>query len=238
MIPSIVNICSHSFIGNLINRNSLVLDFGANQGKFAQRITHAFSPQVYLVEPVPELFQKLPIGEKLKKFRCCITGKTGTVRLSMPVDRCATTYAIGTEDNFLEVPSISINDFLDRNNINSIDLLKMDIEGAELDVLRSISRDHLHAIKQMTIEFHDFLFPETRKDIEAIKIDMRAEGFYVISFSFHTNGDILFVRRGLIRFPGYLYVRFLAYLLGFLRSVQRLPSRIVGFFGDSTKSVS
>ena len=52
------------------------------------------------------------------------------------------------------VPIIRINSLLKTLNIDHIDLLKMDIEGAEDGVLRTMSQDTAKVIKQITVEAH------------------------------------------------------------------------------------
>lgn len=55
-----------------------------------------------------------------------------------------------------------------------IDFLKMDIEGAEQDVLES-SRDHLHLVKQLMIEFH----PNPAQDLPDLVKFLQDLGFTV-----------------------------------------------------------
>ncbi len=45
--------------------------------------------------------------------------------------------------------------FIENNQITRIDLLKIDVEGAELDVINSIKPEQFSLIKQLSIEVHD-----------------------------------------------------------------------------------
>ena len=54
----------------------------------------------------------------------------------------------------IRVKGISFDDFMEENNIESVDLLKMNIEGAELGVLESIRR--FDKVKRFVISCHDF----------------------------------------------------------------------------------
>ncbi len=45
--------------------------------------------------------------------------------------------------------------FIENNQIARIDLLKIDVEGAELDVINSIKPEQFSLIKQLSIEVHD-----------------------------------------------------------------------------------
>ncbi|KGP62716.1 SAM-dependent methlyltransferase [Legionella norrlandica] len=49
----------------------------------------------------------------------------------------------------------SLGRFIEKNQIAHIDLLKIDVEGAELDVINSIKPEQFSFIKQLSIEVHD-----------------------------------------------------------------------------------
>ena len=57
--------------------------------------------------------------------------------------------------------------------VTDIEVLKMDIEGAELEVIDSLDDEFLRNISQITIEFHDFLgvrhYPRSFRKNRAIK---------------------------------------------------------------------
>ena len=59
-----------------------------------------------------------------------------------------------TPEAYVEVPTISWPDFLERYQIDKIDLLKMNIEGAEKEVLKLIT--DFSIIKRLAISCHDF----------------------------------------------------------------------------------
>jgi len=59
-----------------------------------------------------------------------------------------------TPEAYVEVPTISWPDFLKRYQIDKIDLLKMNIEGAEKEVIKLIT--DFSIIKRLAISCHDF----------------------------------------------------------------------------------
>lgn len=61
-------------------------------------------------------------------------------------------FARGTEEARIQVPSCRLADVV---AVETIDLLKLDIEGAEVDVLRDIA-PHLRNVRAMQIEVHEF----------------------------------------------------------------------------------
>ena len=50
---------------------------------------------------------------------------------------------------------ISVSDIIKENNIEKIDLLKIDAEKSELEILKGISDSDWEKIKQIVIEIHD-----------------------------------------------------------------------------------
>lgn len=217
----LVNVSGHTFLSNKLNNHSVVVDLGANKGEFSSEIVRMWGAKVYAVEPVPELFNALPSDQKIVKFNICITRENGNIRLNLPTSRCATVYdADINEDRILIVSGMNFNDFMVQNSLSSIDLLKIDIEGAELDLFETVRPENLMKIKQIAVEFHDFIYPDMRERIEIIKRSVKKIGFYVIPFSFFTNGDILLVRQDLINIFGYAYLKFLGYYLGIIRLIR------------------
>lgn len=75
----------------------------------------------------------------------------------------------------IEVNFVSLNDYLQKNNINKIDLLKMDIEWMEFEVLSSRSDFEREKIDSFIAEIH-LLNSEMKKEWEHI--------FLVIKHSF------------------------------------------------------
>lgn len=49
----------------------------------------------------------------------------------------------------------TLSDIIEENNIEKIDLLKIDVEKSEMDVLQGIKSEHFKIIKQIVLEVHD-----------------------------------------------------------------------------------
>lgn len=117
---------------------------------------------------------------------------------------------------------ITFDRFLEDQRVQTIDLLKVDIEGAELELFDSLMEKNLNFIKQVTVEFHDFLWPEMHGRVEAIKRKMISNGYYCIQFSLD-NSNVLFVRKELIAHSTYLNLKyFYKYSRGILRKIKRI----------------
>jgi FkbM family methyltransferase len=89
------------------------------------------------------------------------------------------------------LPCTSLTQEMKLNGHDSIDLLKIDIEGFEYEVLESCLSENIH-IQQICVEFHDF-FPDIPKARTNQMIrDLKAHGFVLIHRHRH---DHTFLRR-------------------------------------------
>jgi hypothetical protein len=75
-----------------------------------------------------------------------------------------------------------------------VDLLKVDIEGAEIDLFSACDDDELRGVMQITVEFHDFIYRDLREPVLQIRNRMADIGFWVVPFSLD-NSDVLFINR-------------------------------------------
>ncbi len=57
----------------------------------------------------------------------------------------------------VKVQGLTLSDIREKYKINQIDLLKMDIEGAEYEVLNSLHKADWEKINSIILEYHDFL---------------------------------------------------------------------------------
>lgn len=59
---------------------------------------------------------------------------------------------------------ITLERFLTNNEVKFVDLLKLDIEGAEIDILKSTINDNLCKMKQSTIKLYELIKSFTSYD--------------------------------------------------------------------------
>src|SRR5262249_21149873 len=64
-----------------------------------------------------------------------------------------------TEEPAITIPSVTMDDLVGRFNGKPIDLLKLDIEGAEVEVFTSSSMAWLNSVRMINIELHDRFRP-------------------------------------------------------------------------------
>ncbi len=221
---TVVQICEHTILADLLPPGACVLDLGGNRGTFTRALAQRFGAKVCVAEPVPALFALIPELPGVRKLACAVGAETGTLTLRLPNDRCATSHAhpATAGSPVVSVRQLCFRDFVAHfPDLGEIDLVKVDIEGSELGLFAAMEGADFARIRQLSVEFHDFLYPETGPAVEAAKRRIRSFGFHCIPFS-RTNGDVLFVRRDVIGLPRFLWLRhFVRNARGLARSVRR-----------------
>jgi hypothetical protein len=91
------------------------------------------------------------------------------------------------------VDGVTLSDLLDRHAIKHVDLLKVDIEAAELPMFENTPDRTLLACDQISVEFHDFLDPAQAPGVDAAIRRFRALGFGCFRGSLTERDDMLFV---------------------------------------------
>ena len=184
----------------ILSSQSVVLDLGANIGNFSHRILRHYKCQCYAVEANPDLCRAIPTHPKLAVYNLAMAASTGKLPLYLSTNSEATTLLpTNTSDKYrtIEVDAIRLEEFLALAGLSSIDLVKFDIEGAEIEVLDSSNDELLSSIGQLTIEFHDFLGLTPVATVERIVQRLDGLGFYPIKMWRRGWGDTLFVNRRL-----------------------------------------
>lgn len=219
----LINFSDHTFIEHL-DKSSIVLDLGGNEGQFAKMISNNFESKVLVFEPVSELFEKIEESESVKKFSKAVMPNSGEhVKINLSDGQCATAY--GETDRSIIAESISIEDILLNEKIDRVSLLKMDIEGPEVPILENIKPEVLVKIDQITVEFHDFLWPELKPRVEAVKKRIKNLGYYCIPFSLTNNGDVLFIKKEILSFWNYFFLKFFyRFAKGVVRKIKKTIS--------------
>ena len=220
---SFARMSDHTFLADHLTAESVVVDLGAHRGEFAPAVHSAFGCPVVTVEPVPELAGHLRTLRLGPVHQAAVGGPDGAT-LHLFAHRCASLYHTGADPRAsaatIPVVRLTLRDLCDAR----IQLLKVDIEGAELDLFEEMTAEDYSRIDQITVEFHDFLYPETRPRVLAAMARIESHGFVHIAFSLdHT--DVLFVNREACRLTRMLHFTAASlqkYACGASRRCQRL----------------
>lgn len=127
---------THTFYTRCLGGRSVVLDLGANVGEFASAVTRATGVTCHAVEAVAAIFDQIPHAPRIKKYNYAISDRDGPLDLFGSTNReCNSIHSSIAETYGLKdletCPGITLEHFLHKHDIPKIDLLKVDIEGAE-----------------------------------------------------------------------------------------------------------
>jgi len=172
--------CGHSFIPAALGRDSVVVDLGGNYGVFSRLMREYFHCRCVVVEPTPNLAERLRKIPGLEVFQAAISNHDGVVKFYIAADSQASSISgalAPAATSVVEVPSIRFERLLAEAKVTHIDLLKVDIEGAEIALFDDLSDAILSHINQISIEFHDFCDLVTLEQINFVRRRILAAGF-------------------------------------------------------------
>jgi FkbM family methyltransferase len=143
-----------------------VIDAGAYIGdSTAWYLTKFPEARVIAVEPDPENFRLLemnckPYGERVRLVRAALWSKTR--RLDLKHTSAWDSVQVGESDGSNECQGVSIPELMQSQGISTVDILKLDIEDAELGLFSSDCDSWLRQIRAIVMEIH------SRSSLEAV----------------------------------------------------------------------
>jgi FkbM family methyltransferase len=133
-----------------------VIDVGANRGQFALFALHRFPrAQTFCFEPLPEAFQKLEqvVGRdsRVSIQQCAIGATEGALSLNVtrsddsssllePTDLQTHTFSNTDAISSVNVAVKRLDDVIDASSLSRPFLLKIDVQGFELEVIKGAQR--------------------------------------------------------------------------------------------------
>jgi FkbM family methyltransferase len=189
----------HTVLAAELSERSVVVDLGANIGRFSHEILDVFACRCHAVEANPALCDRLERHPLLSVYNFAIANRSGKIQLNLSSNLEASSVLRPSDDlqESIAVPAITLADFFALAQLDRVDLIKFDIEGSEIDVLDSCSDQFLQSVPQLTIEFHDFLGLTPVSTVERVVGRLQDLGFFPIKIWRHAWGDTLFINRQL-----------------------------------------
>lgn len=144
----------------------VVVDVGAGVGEetiiFSTLVGDA--GKVYSIEAHPKTNEALCYLVKTNHLQNVVTSSfalsdnSGTVEIEDTENSLANSIlGVSSGAKTFLVKSETFDEFIERNNIQTVDLLKMNVEGAEQLIIKGMQR-HIGRVKRVAISCHDFRF--------------------------------------------------------------------------------
>jgi len=171
-----------------LNKSSIVIDCGANIGditkKFAQTgaTVYAFEPDPLAFEYLKKRFQQVP---NVTLYNQGVWDKKAEIMLykHKDQDRQEMAYTVGSSiidskrnvdpNKYETISVIDLSDFIRKVN-QKIDVIKLDVEGAEIAILHKILQDDSYRLfDRMYVETHETKITGQKEELQNIKDTMR-----------------------------------------------------------------
>lgn len=174
----------------LQKENPTILDIGANVGYFSLFMLFKFpKAEVYAFEPLPFNFRKILQYKKeynfpnLHAINKAVGACNGNLSLCFSSPDSFTTmasiYGNPQKRQRLEVESTSLKIILEEHQIERVDFLKMDCEGAEYSILYATPPQVLEKLRVMSIEAHRG--EEDGHNLSSLVAFLKQQGFSLVN---------------------------------------------------------
>jgi FkbM family methyltransferase len=185
-----------------LRADSLVVDIGLGEDvSFSTSLIERYGCTVHGFDPTPRVVRYVE-GLGIPKFnfhRFGVAAKAGTAKFYLPNNELHVSGTLAptmhTGKRQMEVELITLDGVMDAIGADRIDLLKIDIEGAEYELLMDERfAQHAPRIQMLCIEFHH-RWPNHGKTATAAAVERLAKlGFRCSWVNDKTNEEFTFIR--------------------------------------------
>ncbi len=168
-----------------LNKDSLIIDAGGYDGKWAEEMFRRYKCNIFIFEPVESFFEnicdKFEGNEKISSFNVGLSDDYKNQKIYLNEDATSIHHH---NENSEDIILIDFNEFIEKKKITKIDLMKINIEGGEYPLLMSIIKEMNHTrIKNILVQFH--IFPEYFDSYrEAIENELKKTHDLVFRYDF------------------------------------------------------
>ncbi len=189
------------FIERFVQPNFVLIDVGAQIGYLtlvmatsANRSARviSFEPQSSNVERFQENM-RLNNVTNVELITAAVSSASGTIRLYLSTDNNAGTHSTISSDpnvgaDFEEVPATTLDETVDAMGLSAVDLVKVDVEGAELEVIEGAINTIASLKPTFIIELSEAIQQSRGYSTVQFKSMMSANGY--ASYLIRDNGTL------------------------------------------------
>lgn len=169
----------YNFTNNIVERDDVVVDIGANIGMFSLSALSKGAKSVFSIEAIPHVFNYLCLNtypyKNIKCFNNAISRTNELMSFYIPKSgsTVATSFSdsswINDEDIKIQCQGITFNKFITDQKIEFIDCLKIDCEGGEWDMIE-LNYDFINnRVKKIELEVHPWGYKNKIENINHFK---------------------------------------------------------------------
>lgn len=177
-----------------LSQNPIVIDIGGFIGDFSlYAVKRLNAARVIVCEPSPHNWALLlkninsnGFHDRIEPVHKAVTdGRNMMMNINVPdEEQCMVSAYNSNEQPLFAVPGITLAELLSDHNIECVDLLKMDCEGAEYAIIESTPADVFSRIRNIVFEYHqiDGIWGK----LQSVKKRLRREGY-----TLHRRGGLI-----------------------------------------------
>ena len=186
-----------------LGQNSIVYSLGVGEDiDFDLSIIDRYQVELHAFDPTPSSIDMLKAADLPQEFRFypwAITAEDGTLKFYPRVRKDGSKSAVmftmiaedGSVDDVIEVPAFCLSSVTNKLGHDRIDLLKMDIEGAEYEVVEGLLASHIKP-RQLLVEFHHRFAAIGLKKTADMVTRLRDAGYKIFAVS-ETGREVSFL---------------------------------------------
>lgn len=163
-----------------LHNHAIILDIGTNFGLYSLTLAHQFpKSKIYSFEPFHlnfNTFKKnisLNSLDNITAIKKAVGNKNDTITLYYDESNqnlgMVSAIPNGNTTTSEQVDLITIDTFIEQNNLSNIDFIKIDVEGFELDVLEGMKKSLQHFSPILLLEINDEKSLSTQKTIALLQ---------------------------------------------------------------------
>ena len=144
------------------NHEKIIVDIGANKGYFSLFAAMNRRNKLFAYEPIPATYEQLVANvaknqiNTIKTFNFGVAGARTNRNFSFTTDTSIISSMVFTAGGqTVTIQCVTLGDIFTENNLNRIDILKIDCEGAEFEIFYNTPLTTLAKIKNIRMGYHN-----------------------------------------------------------------------------------
>ncbi|OAI07543.1 FkbM family methyltransferase [Methylomonas methanica] len=143
-------------------KDSVIFDLGAFKGQWASDIYSKYMCEIYCFEPSTKynkfITDRFKNNKKIKIIKLALADNNGMAGLSSNEDASS----LYSQETCEQIKLVKASEYISENEFTRINLMKINIEGAEYDLLEHLIEEGIvNIIENLQIQFHN-MFDDSR----------------------------------------------------------------------------